>query len=112
MKNTTDNIQNTNRGSNGGQTTISGASNPHKLRDSAQTMKLSPMMCEYLKTKEEYKDCILFYRLGDFYEMFFDDALLVSKELELTLTGRIAALKNVLLCAGFRSMRQIPILTD
>ena len=44
MKNTTDNIQNTNRGSNGGQTTISGASNPHKLRDSAQTMKLSPMM--------------------------------------------------------------------
>ena len=73
MKNTTDNIQNTNRGSNGGQTTISGASNPHKLRDSAQTMKLSPMMQEYCKTKEEYKDCILFYRLGDFYEMFFDD---------------------------------------
>ena len=53
MKNTTDNIQNTNRGSNGGQTTISGASNPHKLRDSAQTMKLSPMMQEYCKTKEE-----------------------------------------------------------
>ena len=46
------------------------------------------MMQHYLKTKEEYKDCILFYRLGDFYEMFFDDALVVSKELELTLTGK------------------------
>ena len=94
MKNTTDNIQNTNRGSNGGQTTISGASNPHKLRDSAQTKKLSPMMQEYCKTKEEYKDCILFYRLGDFYEMFFDDALLVSKELELTLTGKDCGLEE------------------
>lgn len=48
----------------------------------------SPMMQHYLKTKEEYKGCILFYRLGDFYEMFFDDALVVSKELELTLTGK------------------------
>ena len=46
------------------------------------------MMQHYLQTKEEYKDCILFYRLGDFYEMFFDDAILVSKELELTLTGK------------------------
>ena len=50
--------------------------------------RLSPMMEHYLKAKEEYKDCILFYRLGDFYEMFFDDALLVSRELELTLTGK------------------------
>lgn len=48
----------------------------------------SPMMQHYISTKEEYKDCILFYRLGDFYEMFFDDALLVSKELEITLTGK------------------------
>lgn len=48
----------------------------------------SPMMQHYLKTKEENKDCILFYRLGDFYEMFFDDAVTVSKELELTLTGK------------------------
>ncbi len=48
----------------------------------------SPMMQHYLKTKEEYKDCILFYRLGDFYEMFFDDAILASRELELTLTGK------------------------
>ena len=55
---------------------------------------LSPMMQEYCKTKEEYKDCILFYRLGDFYEMFFDDALLVSKELELTLTGKDCGLEE------------------
>lgn len=48
----------------------------------------SPMMQHYLKTKEEHKDCILFYRLGDFYEMFFEDALTASKELELTLTGK------------------------
>ena len=50
--------------------------------------KFSPMMQHYLTTKNEYKDCILFYRLGDFYEMFFDDAIKVSKELELTLTGK------------------------
>ena len=48
----------------------------------------SPMMQHYLATKEKYKDCILFYRLGDFYEMFFDDAVNVSRELELTLTGK------------------------
>ena len=46
------------------------------------------MMQQYLQTKEQYKDCILFYRLGDFYEMFFDDALTASKELEITLTGK------------------------
>ncbi len=50
--------------------------------------EFSPMMQHYLDTKEEYKDCILFYRLGDFYEMFFDDALTVSRELEITLTGK------------------------
>ena len=49
---------------------------------------VSPMMQHYIKTKEEYEDCILFYRLGDFYEMFFEDAETVSKELELTLTGK------------------------
>ena len=48
----------------------------------------SPMMQRYLETKEQYKDCILFYRLGDFYEMFFDDAITASRELELTLTGK------------------------
>ena len=50
--------------------------------------ELSPMMKQYLQIKEQNKDCILFFRLGDFYEMFFDDAKLASKELELTLTGR------------------------
>ena len=49
---------------------------------------LTPMMQQYVKTKEQYKDCILFYRLGDFYEMFFDDAITASKELEITLTGK------------------------
>ncbi len=49
---------------------------------------MTPMMTQYLETKENYKDTILFYRLGDFYEMFFDDAVLVSRELELTLTGK------------------------
>ena len=49
---------------------------------------LTPMMQQYMATKEQYKDCILFYRLGDFYEMFFDDALVASKELEITLTGK------------------------
>ena len=48
----------------------------------------SPMMQHYLDTKKDYKDSILFYRLGDFYEMFFDDAILASRELELTLTGK------------------------
>lgn len=50
--------------------------------------EFSPMMQHYLQTKEEYKDCILFYRLGDFYEMFFEDAINASRELELTLTGK------------------------
>ncbi len=48
----------------------------------------TPMMQQYIETKAEYKDCILFYRLGDFYEMFFDDAITASKELEITLTGK------------------------
>ena len=50
--------------------------------------QLSPMMQHYMETKKEYPDCILFYRLGDFYEMFFDDALTASKVLEITLTGK------------------------
>ena len=57
-------------------------------------MALSPMMQKYLETKEEYKDCILFYRLGDFYEMFFEDAKIASKELELTLTGKDCGLEE------------------
>ena len=55
---------------------------------------VSPMMREYLKTKSEYEDVILFYRLGDFYEMFFDDAITASHELELTLTGKQAGLSE------------------
>jgi len=55
---------------------------------------LTPMMRQYLEIKENYKDCILFYRLGDFYEMFFDDAITVSKELELTLTGKDCGLEE------------------
>ena len=55
---------------------------------------MSPMMQHYVKTKEENKDCILFYRLGDFYEMFFEDAITVSKELELTLTGKDCGLEE------------------
>lgn len=55
---------------------------------------VSPMMQEYLKTKEQYPDCLLFYRLGDFYELFFDDAKTVSQELDLTLTGKSCGLKE------------------
>ena len=57
--------------------------------------ELTPMMQKYMETKEQYKDCILFYRLGDFYEMFFDDALVVSKEL---------AWRNVRPCAAYLIM--------
>ena len=56
--------------------------------DPALFSQISPMMQQYLQTRREYDPCILFYRLGDFYEMFFDDAVLVSRELELTLTGK------------------------
>lgn len=56
--------------------------------------ELSPMMQNYLNTKKEYPDCILFYRLGDFYEMFYEDAQLVSRELELTLTGKNCGLEE------------------
>ena len=83
------------------------------------TGELSPMMKHYLRVKEEYSDCIVFYRLGDFYEMFFDDAVVASRELELTLTGRDCGLEDRapmcgvpfhsadtyirrLICAGFK----------
>ena len=58
--------------------------------------ELTPMMQQYLETKKQYPDCILFYRLGDFYEMFFDDALTASKELEITLTH----VRSSLSCSG------------
>jgi DNA mismatch repair protein MutS len=62
--------------------------------ESVDITKVSPMMQHYIATKQEYKDCILFYRLGDFYEIFFDDALVASKELELTLTGKACGLEE------------------
>ncbi|MBQ8598135.1 MAG: DNA mismatch repair protein MutS, partial [Lachnospiraceae bacterium] len=56
--------------------------------------EMTPMMQQYLETKKEYPDCILFYRLGDFYEMFFEDAITASKELEITLTGKNCGLEE------------------
>ena len=56
--------------------------------------ELTPMMQQYMETKRQYEDCILFYRLGDFYEMFFDDALTASRELEITLTGKNCGLEE------------------
>ncbi len=56
--------------------------------------EMTPMMQKYVETKKQYPDCILFYRLGDFYEMFFEDALTASKELEITLTGKDCGLEE------------------
>ena len=71
---------------------------PAVLKEQKEVYKrmeqLTPMMKQYMETKEQYKDCILFYRLGDFYEMFFDDALCVTKELDITLTGKSCGLKE------------------
>ncbi len=61
-------------------------------RSEVDRSKLSPMMAQYMEIKDQYPEELVFYRLGDFYEMFFDDALLASRELELTLTGRVAGL--------------------
>jgi len=72
-------------------------------------MGLSPMMQHYLQTKEKFKDCILFYRLGDFYEMFFDDAIKVSGLLDLTLTGRNCGLEERAPMCGVPFMQQICI---
>ena len=63
-------------------------------RNEVDRSKISPMMLHYLELKDKYEDVIVFYRLGDFYEMFFEDAVLVSHELELTLTGRSAGLEE------------------
>ena len=56
--------------------------------------ELTPMMRQYTNVKEKYRDCILFYRLGDFYEMFFDDAITASRELEIALTGKDCGLEE------------------
>lgn len=63
-------------------------------REMVDVMEVTPMMQKYLETKKEYPDCILFYRLGDFYEMFYEDAITASKELELTLTGKSCGLEE------------------
>ena len=63
-------------------------------RSEVQREKLSPMMQQYMEIKDKYEDCIIFFRLGDFYEMFFDDAILASRVLELTLTGKQAGLEE------------------
>ena len=61
-------------------------------RSEVDRSKLSPMMQQYMEIKDNYDDCIIFFRLGDFYEMFFDDAIIASRILELTLTGKQAGL--------------------
>lgn len=63
-------------------------------RSEVDRSKLSPMMLQYMEIKDKYDDCIIFFRLGDFYEMFFEDALLTSRVLELTLTGKQAGLEE------------------
>ena len=66
---------------------------PQKVED-VDTQALSPMMQQYLEIKRQHPNEILFYRVGDFYEMFFDDALTASRELELTLTGKACGLPD------------------
>ncbi len=61
--------------------------------------ELTPMMQQYMETKNQYPDCILFYRLGDFYEMFFEDAITASRELEITLTGKSCGWRSGHPCA-------------
>ena len=70
---------------------------------------VTPMMQQYLKIKSEYDDCLLFFRLGDFYEMFFEDAKEASRVLEITLTKRDAK-KNPILCVAYLIIRLIAIL--
>ena len=63
-------------------------------RSEVQREKLSPMMQQYMEIKDKYEDSIIFFRLGDFYEMFFEDAIIASRILELTLTGKQAGLEE------------------
>ena len=63
-------------------------------RSEVDRNKLSPMMKQYMEIKDNYEDSIIFFRLGDFYEMFFDDAITASRELELTLTGKDCGLEE------------------
>ena len=79
-------------------------------RSEVDKTKISPMMAKYLEIKEKYSDCIIFYRLGDFYEMFFEDAILASRELELTLTGRNAGLDERVPMCGVPFHAYLPYL--
>ena len=79
-------------------------------RSEVDKSKISPMMAKYLEIKEKYDDCIVFYRLGDFYEMFFEDAILASRELELTLTGRNAGLDERVPMCGVPFHSYLPYL--
>jgi len=65
-----------------------------EAKGSRNVAELTPMMQQYMETKNQYPDCILFYRLGDFYEMFFEDAITASRELEITLTGKSCGLEE------------------
>ena len=69
-------------------------------------MALTPMMRQYMDIKNKYEDCILFYRLGDFYEMFFEDAKTASRELELVLTGRECGLEEKAPMCGIPSSKR------
>ncbi len=73
---------------------------PQTIAEITDKSTISPMMQRYIETKEKYNDCILFYRLGDFYEMFFEDALIASRELEITLTGKDCGLSERAPMAG------------
>jgi len=73
---------------------------------------LTPMMQQYLEIKEQYKDCILFFRLGDFYEMFFSDAEVASRELEITLTGKDCGLEERAPMCGVPFIQRIHILRN
>ena len=79
-------------------------------RSEVDKSKLSPMMLKYLEVKEKYNDTIVFYRLGDFYEMFFEDAIIASRELELTLTGRNAGLDERVPMCGIPFHAYLPYL--
>ncbi len=79
-------------------------------RSEVDKSKLSPMMLKYLEVKEKYNDTIIFYRLGDFYEMFFEDAIIASRELELTLTGRNAGLDERVPMCGVPFHAYLPYL--
>ena len=72
------------------------------LNEEVQTLaKLTPMMQQFKAIKEEYPDTILFFRVGDFYEMFFEDAIIASRELDIVLTSRDGKKENAIPLAGF-----------